>query len=349
MSAAGDPTASRTAAAPSVSAVAGQRILVTGGNGFLGCHAAVAARQSGADVLVVDLPGTTVWAERIRASLGGKGVAAREVSQLDAQALRDLLTGFCPQVVLHLAGVTRRDATPEALAQCAAGNVDVTVAVLAAMTDLPDGLRPALVMPGSQMEYGLAPMPWTERQAGMPANPYGASKLAATELVLTAVRTRQARACVARLALVFGPAQAPTMIVPELIIKALRGMAFRMTSGEQRRRFVRAADVARCLLELGGRLAAGKHVPPLVNALACEPIRVVDLAQRLAACIGDKVVLQVGALPQRGGELPEAWPDTALAESLGLPAVAPLDEALAATVAWYRANPWFTESFEPPP
>ena len=134
------------------------------------------------------------------------------------------------------------------------------------------------------------------------------------------------------------------MIIPELIGKALRNINFRMTKGQQRRCFVFVGDVARFLLKIGTHLASGGNVPLLVNAPACRPISIVELARRLMAVLGNPVELQVGTLSQRKNELMEAWPDSALAESMNLITLTPLEKGLAATAAWYRENEWFTAS-----
>lgn len=327
-----------------MSEIAGYRVLITGSNGFIGCHVGTLARRAGAEVIGVDLPETSVPAEKIRASLGGEKIETDEVKHLDTEKLKNILADFGPDMIIHLAGSTCRDNSPEAWAKLTEANLTPTASVIAAAAQTPETSRPAVVMPGSQMEYGLAPMPWTEKQITMPANPYGASKLAATELLQAAIRAGILRGCVTRLALVFGPGQAPVMIIPEVIGKALKNIEVRITEGRQRRRFVFVEDVAKFLLTIGARLVSGRDVPPLINAPACEPVSIAELAKELLAILGNPVELKIGALPQRKNEQMNAWPDTTLADSENLIPVTPLKEGLTQTAAWYRNNMWFIAS-----
>ena len=83
---------------------------------------------------------------------------------------------------------------------------------------------------------------------------------------------------------------------------------------------------------------------PLLNAPACEPVRLVDMARQLMDLLGTPVELRVGAIPYRKNEQMDAWPDSTLADGMNLIAVTPLEQGLARTVAWYRENPWFVSA-----
>jgi nucleoside-diphosphate-sugar epimerase len=326
--------------------IQGRRVLVTGVNGFLGCHLAVRLQKAGADLVGIDIHGGAERARAVRASMGGREIQLLEVDPDPIQIdWHSLLEEMRPDAVFHLAGATDRKTDPPAWVRCVRANTLMTAELLDAVVQRPLDSRPVFVMPGSQMEYGVAPMPWTEDRAAQPVNPYGVSKLAATELVQGAVRNALAKACVLRLPLVYGPGQAPVMIIPELIVKALRKQPFQMTSGQQKRRFLFAPDAAALLLLLVLRLLRGEELPPILNAPASEPIAVADLARKIHEILGKPVDLQIGALPTRQNERMEAWPDTALAESLGIASLIPMQKALEATVAWYRTNDWFTEFF----
>jgi nucleoside-diphosphate-sugar epimerase len=191
------------------------------------------------------------------------------------------------------------------------------------------------------MEYGLAPLPWREQTDCRPANPYAEAKLRATGMLLAAERGGSLRACVARLPVVYGPAQPPTMFVPELIHAALAGAPFRMTTGLQRRRFVHSADAAAFLLDLAAGLLEGRNPPALLNAPCSEPVSLREVAERIVRIMDRPVRLEIGAIPQREGEIFDAWPDDGAARALGYSCSVPLDEGLRRAVDWYEANAWF--------
>jgi len=325
----------------SIPPLGGTACLIAGIHGFLGANLSLAARRSGADLLGVDLPGSAKRGERVRAALGVPGVHVLPADLSSPAEWSKAIREARPTLLFHLAGSTGRAFTEQERAGAIAGNVDTTSALLKALAALPAGERPAVLYPGSQMEYGLAPPPWTERADCRPANPYAEAKLRSTEMLLDAARDGSLRVCVARFPVVYGPGQPPTMFVPELICAALAGAPFRMTEGLQRRRFVHAADAAGFLLELAAGLLEGRNPPALLNAPCCDPVSLREVAERIVRIVDRPVRLEIGAIPQREGELLDAWPDDGAARALGHSCRTPLDEGLRRTVDWYEANAWF--------
>ncbi len=321
--------------------LSGTTLLVSGVNGFLGAHTAVAAARGGANVVGIDLPGSSPRGEKTRQALGGGDISVREADLSNAGAWFDTLRDVQPDIVLHIAGTTRRGATLEDWTATITGNLLTTTSMIEAVLGLPTQGRPIVVYPGSQMEYGAAPMPWTEDTLCKPANFYGASKLASTDLVLAVARTEQFRACVARFAILYGPAQTPTMLIPAVIAKGLSGTNFAMTEGRQKRRFLYVEDAASLLLELGARLLKGEKVPSLLNMPACDLISIREVAQQVVDCMGRPISLEIGAAADRAGEAMEFRLDDSQAGSLGFSCHTSLAEGLARTVEWYKNNSWF--------
>jgi nucleoside-diphosphate-sugar epimerase len=311
--------------------LAGKRLLISGINGFLGIHTALLAMRSGAAVFGVDLPDSFPVGEKARSALGGSRPAILVENLTDPGGWRQALNETSPDVVINLAGTTRRD-----WAGGFRSNYETTSSMVRALCEEPPGRRPLVVHPGSQLEYGTAPMPWTEQTLCRPANPYAAGKLISTELLMAAERMGNLDARVVRFAIVYGPCQAPTMFIPELICDGLAGEPFKMTEGRQKRRFIYVGDAASILLK-------GDQLPVLLNAPASEPAAMRDVAERIAGLLGGDVKLDIGALPMRSSESLEAWPDDGLAASLGLSCDTGLDEGLRKTVEWYRDNPWFRD------
>jgi nucleoside-diphosphate-sugar epimerase len=320
--------------------------LVSGINGFLGANLAVGSGQAGAAVLGVDLPDTAARGERVRAALGAPDLPVVEADLTSPAAWSHAIRECRPAAIFHMAGSTGRGSTERDRSRAVAGNVETTSALLKALAGLPAAERPVVVYPGSQMEYGLAPPPWSESAHCRPANPYAEAKLRTTELLLAAARSGAGRVCVARLPIVFGPGQAPTMFIPELIRDAMAGAPFRMTEGVQRRRFVHAADAAGFMIGLAAALREGRELPPLLNAPCSQPASMREVAERIVSIMKRPARLEVGAIPPREGELLDAWPDDGAARALGYSCRIPLDEGLRRTVRWYEANAWFGEDHE---
>lgn len=310
------------------------RVMVTGATGFIGSQVALQARRERRAVIGVYWSGSQPQALRSEL-LSRAGVELRSAELDSATGLLREMTAFRPDAVIHAAGSTNRD--PAGWDQAVAANVLSVSVLIAAIANLPERERPVVVVPGSQAEYGDLPMPWTEDRGGRPNSAYGASKLAATELLLAARRAGSLRGSVVRLPLVFGPLQGFTMFIPQLIAAAIAGHRFQMTHGEQRRRVIYVEDAANVLLAVADLAQASDH-PALLNAPASEPIRLVELASRTMRLMADPIELQVGSLPSRPDEQLDAWPDSSLAESLGLTCQTDLDAALRATIDWYRGT-----------
>jgi nucleoside-diphosphate-sugar epimerase len=324
--------------------LAGQRILITGINGFMGCNMAVTAERLGAEVIGVGLNNTTARADRIRASLGGKKCYVHEVACLNMYNMSNLLAKYKVDKVIHLAGSINRGIIPEAWIESVERNVLLTAAVISAISLQPESSRPVLVMAGSQMEYGLASMPWVENRAAMPDNPYGAGKLAATELIRAATRSNVLRGCVVRFPLVFGPGQSPTMIIPEVICKAMRNIDINLTEGRQQRRFIFVEDAVKFLLMVSNFLSSNTEIPSLINSSASDPLSIVEIVRKVMIYLPNSIKLRIGVLANRPNERMQAWPDSTIADSMGLVSLTPIESGLSLTVDWYMQNKWFVDS-----
>jgi nucleoside-diphosphate-sugar epimerase len=323
--------------------LSGKNLLVTGIHGFLGAHTGALGLRTGARVYGVDLPGSSTRGEKVVKSLAGEPISTREADLAGAQAWADILADTNPHIVYHLAGSTRRGGAAADWRANIVGNLWTTSSLVEAVLSLPEAQRPIVIYPGSQMEYGLAPLPWTEETQCRPVNPYGASKLAATDLLLSAGRADRLKACVARLPIVYGPAQLPTLLIPALICSALSGTDFKMTEGTQRRRFLYVEDAASLLLSVGAGLLQGKNIPSLMNMPACPPRPIREVADMILEYLKHPIALQVGELPGRAWEGAESGPDDSLARQAGFSCETHLEEGLRQTVEWYRTNPWFRE------
>lgn len=317
-------------------------VVVTGGGGFVGSHVVLAACRQGLDVAAIEHPSAEARGLRLLSALGGRPVPCAFADLSLRGAWTYVLDRHRPAVLVLAHGSVARGATAGAWDACLRSNVHTTAELLRAIAGLPPERRPVVVAPGSQMEYGLAPSPWTESSVCTPSTAYGASKLIATQLLAGAAREGSLRAMVLRFPLVFGPGQAPDMLLPALILAALRREAgFDMTPGEQRRCVVLAEDAARQMLAAAALLRAGAALPAVVNARCLGPFRMRDLAEAALRETRSDTGLRLGALPYRAEEPLDAFPDDGLAARLSLPAPAPLPDALASTVAWYRENLWY--------
>ena len=281
-----------------------ERVLVTGGTGFIGTHLARALAREGADV--------EVWS---RAT----------VDVRDRAAVAAALAARPPSRIFHLAGVRVMGNSAANLATMFETHVIGTLNVAQAAASA------RIVVVGSGEEYGRGPVPFREAQVAEARTAYAVSRLATT---LACLSLATPRICVARLAVVYGPDQAGEMFIPSLMKACSEGKPFSMTSGEQTRDFLYVDDAVEALLALSrSDDAAGK----VVNVGSGIERTVREAAELAARLWGPAADLRIGAIPSRPGEASRyVCAIDQIHELTGWRPRVSLDEGLARTIAWWR-------------
>jgi nucleoside-diphosphate-sugar epimerase len=134
----------------------------------------------------------------------------------------------------------------------------------------------------------------------------------------------------------FGPHQSAKAIIPELIIKCLKGKAIATTAGEQTREFNYVENI------VDGLLLAARHAGKIegaVNIAGGEEIRIRDLVTRIAELTASQSELAIGALPYRPNEIWRMYADSSRAQSLlGWTPKVSFDAGLRRTIAWFQRH-----------
>jgi UDP-glucose 4-epimerase len=280
-------------------ALRGQRVLVTGGSGFIGRHAVKTLSAAGAHVRVVDLqahPDPDV--EVVRGDIA------------DPEVIEAAFDGGFDGVV-HLAAVTsvlRSVQRPELTYQT---NVAGTHRVLEGAREA--GVR-ALVFASTNAVTGPMLDPAiTELSSLRPLTPYGATK-AAGEMLMSAYTAVYGIRCTAlRLTNVYGPGmQAKDSIVARLMRAIRLGNTFEVYGdGLQVRDYVHVADVVSAMLIA---LTNANWSGPIVIGAgrSLSVLDVIDEVRRVTAA-----ELPVTHGPARPGEMPAVIVDPGRAHGAG--------------------------------
>ncbi|MGD0997977.1 MAG: NAD-dependent epimerase/dehydratase family protein [Thermoleophilia bacterium] len=306
-------------------------VLITGGAGFIGSHAAEALLSAGERVRVLD-DFSTGRPENLAGISGALEVVEGDVR--DPETVTAAMRG-CDRV-LHLAAiasVTRSFADP---ATTEAVNVGGTANVLAAARD--GGAR-RVVLASSCAVYGAtAALPVSEAAPTRPESPYARSKLAGEDLCRAACARDGLQAGVLRFFNVYGPRQDPSSDYSGVIAIFMERLSSGGTctvygDGRQTRDFVFVADVvAACRAALDARALDG--APVNVGTGVETSLR--DVLAALATASGREPLVAFAAA--REGDIRRSWAacDRAV-ELLGFRATTALTQGLAATWSWHAA------------
>jgi nucleoside-diphosphate-sugar epimerase len=291
-----------------------ERVLVTGGAGFIGSHLVRRLLESGADVAATVRPGSDLW--RLDGVLDWIEVAS-SIGPLPSA-----------DVVYHLAAAGVHPDTDAATV--VETNVLGTLRVIEHAQASGAG---RFVYCGSCFEYGPG-MGLSEDAPLRPVSEYGASKAAGSLLALAAGTAHSLPVTVVRPFTAYGPHEAAHRLVPSVIVDALDGGPIRVTSGGQSRDFVYVTDVVEGLVAATDPRAVGA----VLNLCTGKATTVGDLASQVAALVGGVEVL-AGAVPDRAVEFPVLSGDPSrAADVLGWRAQTPLEDGLRRSIAWFEEH-----------
>lgn len=289
------------------------RVLLLGATGFLGRHVNHAL-TSEPEFEVLRHAHRSTDGDPIRLDLLAAG-----------DELADLIAQVAPDAVVNCAGTTGDEARLEAL------NVHLVERVLSAVRAAAPRAR--TVHLGSSAEYGatLPGEPISEATPTRPLSPYGASKLAATRLVTTAIEGGL-DCLVLRVFNPIGAGMSPGSMPGNAARRLRDAIASGSTSislgplGDWRD-FLAASDVGGAVVAALRLTASGG---PVVNIGRGEAIQVRDLVWRLAAVAGFRGEVREDSAPSaRSAAVPWQLADRTLARDLlGWEPRLSVDEAL---------------------
>lgn len=309
-------------------ALDGQRIVVTGGAGFIGVHSVEALLEAGADVLVID--------DLRHASYRPLPGAARlEQADVADAAARAAIEAWRPSAILHLAaqgGVNRSWREPAIDAHInVLGTVSILVASIAA------GCRRVVVASSGGALYGASQrLPTPEDETAQPRSPYGAAKLCIEHYLAHFTRAGALDTLALRYGNVYGPGQDGTGEAGVVAISSHRLLAGKAPvirgDGAQTRDFTFVGDIVAANV-----LGLTSTVTGALNIGTGRETAIGDLVRRLCTLAGYSGDPEREPLPP--GEVARSALDNSLAaDRLGWIPRVRLDDGLARTLESFRSQ-----------
>jgi UDP-glucose 4-epimerase len=306
--------------------LAGGRVVVTGGAGFIGVHSVEALLGAGAQVLVID----DLRHASYRPLPGAARLENADVAEGDARAA---IEAWKPTAILHLAaqgGVNRSWREP---AMDAHINVLGTVSVLAAA--IAAGCRRVVVASSGGALYGAARrLPTPEDEPTQPRSPYGTAKLCIEHYLRHFTGAGRIDALALRYGNVYGPGQDGTGEAGVVAISSHRLLEGRAPvirgDGAQTRDFTYVGDIVAANV-----LGLTSAVTGAINIGTGRETAIGDLVRKLCDLAGYHGEPEQEPLPP--GEVARSALDNALAaDRLGWHPQVSLDEGLARTLESFR-------------
>jgi UDP-glucose 4-epimerase len=304
---------------PAMEDLTGQRVVVTGGSGFIGSHVVAALCRAGADVLSVDRRPATVF----RCHPDGEHDVTVVLGDLRESAVVEASLEPGTRAIAHLAAQTQVLRSIEDPQGTFSNNVVVTEALLERARQV--GATSFVLASTNAVVGAGATGALREGVPLEPLTPYGATK-AAGEMMLSCYNAAYGvRAVALRFTNVYGPGMSEKdSIVPRLMRAAADGGTFSVYGdGRQVRDYVNVSDVVVAVL-------VGLRQPGLSGPLVIgsgHSVSVLDLVELVEGALGAK--LDVQHVPAKAGEMPAVIVDNSAARRWGWSPSVSLGEGIA--------------------
>jgi UDP-glucose 4-epimerase len=259
----------------------GQKVLVTGGAGFIGSHIVEKLLGLGARVSVID---TMLCGNKIQHLAGHEGLSIYNIDVTDVPAITPLFTG--QDIVFHLAAVVGVEETQDEPVNLL--NVEVvgtsTVIALAARNKVR-----RFIFASSSEVYGDSNQPMMEEGPFNPKSTYALTKLIGEHFCMAYYQKYGLEYTALRYFNVYGPRQDGRFVLSRFVNRALAGdELYIYGDGQQTRDFTYIDDSVHMSLLAGimpegsnqiFNFGTGKEVS--INELADIVLRALDLKGRV--------------------------------------------------------------------
>lgn len=308
------------------------RILVTGGAGFVGSSLVRRLLEDGCEVSVVDnhLSGPLENLASVRDS-----IRFVEGDVNDAELLARVFREFRPQHLYHLVGDTFVPSAYRQPERFVRVNIDGTLSVLRAAARF--GLERMLYVSSTEVYGRVVEQPIREDAPLAPVNTYAVTKLAADRLCHTFHLEHDVPVVIGRIFNCYGPRETQPYVVPEIIRQLDRGREVMLGELRARRDLTYVDDTARGLMAL---MASDLPNGEATNIGSGESIDMASLVMLCAAIMGrDDVQLRSDPKRMRRFEIEDFRCDARrIHQATGWRPELSLELGLERTISWYREH-----------
>ena len=294
----------------------GQKILVTGGTGFIGPHLCRVLCRSSAEIHAVSrkaIPTTESCPRWWQGDLSEIATA------------RTLLKTIRPDVIFHLAGYAVGGRDLELILPTFRSNLATTVNLLTAATEI--GCR-RIVVAGSLEEPAL------DDKEIVPSSPYAASKWASSAYARMFNRLYKTPVIIARIFMTYGPGEPNHQkLIPHIINSLLRGESPKLSSGKREVDWIYVDDVVEGLILAAQTPDAEGCTVDLGSGIL---VSIKTVVENLVDIIGSDLEPSFGSIPERPMEQVRVANTEVTHAKIGWQPKTSLEKGLKYTVAWHK-------------
>ncbi len=306
-----------------------EKILITGGTGFVGVNLIHHLLELGPDVVV--------WSRSVVESSTLEElkhqIKFQQVNLLDEEAVKNKLLEANPTVIIHLASFNNNSLrTPSAIKPMLKDNVETAVNLYSAAVELKE--LKCIITAGSAAENELNETPFNEEQKEKPASPYGLSKVFMSYLSSYFYRLHRLPIVTLRFSQVYGEHQT-NGFVPAMLTKCLRNEPIELASGENSKDFVYIKDVIKAITLIVENPC--KVQGEIVNISTGKETKLKEAVALIKKMTNSGSNINFGVLSPRPGENLHFFASNQKAKRLlGWEPEYDLEQGLQETIKWFK-------------
>lgn len=319
------------------------KVLVTGGCGFIGSHFVHLLLSKGYEVVNVDkLTYAATFGEQIGVE-GKRGYTFAKGDIADRPFVSNLVQSLNPWAIVNFAAETHVDRSILDASPFIHTNVTGVQVLLEAVRQF--GVKRFIQISTDEI-YGDAykKRPFVESSPMKPSSPYSASKAAGELLCIAHQRTYAVPVLVVRSSNNFGPRQHPEKLIPLIIKKCLSREALPVYgNGMQKRDWLYVEDNCNAILTVleHGKLGSVYNVAANDERHNLETVKAVckTVSRESGGNLQDILGLIKFVSDRPGHDLRYAINTGKVRQELGWSPSVSFEDGLTSTVKWYLANP----------
>lgn len=260
-----------------------KRILVVGGNGYLGSFLVKALKNENTQVFII----------------------SNNCEETDTSFVTDItnfeetykvIQKIKPDVVYHLAASISRNRDFSIYEKMATVNIQGTLNVLKSI----ENIDAHFIFTSTSEVYGNNNSPFHESQVPKPVSPYSLTKISAELSIQTYCNQYNKKFTNLRVFNFYGEHMPESFFIPQMIKSLKRGEDFNMTKGEQIRDFLYVGDVVDALVLTAKTTASYGET---MNVCSGKGTQLRELAEAVNKTMNTEAKIVLGAIPYRDSEV----------------------------------------------